>query len=268
MTIWDPEVYLARRDERARPFHDLLAHIHAGSPRAVVDLGCGPGNLTELLARRWPAAALRALDSSPEMVAAARQAGIDARLGDVTSWQPEPDADVVVCNAVLQWVPGHPQLLRRWASELPAGAWLAIQVPGNFDAPSHQAARRVAARSPWRDRIGGSLRGPDAVLDAAGYAELLAGAGCAVDAWETTYLHRLDGPNPVLDWMTGTALRPVRSALDDADWDRFRSELAPVLLDAYPPRPDGTTWLPFRRVFAVAVTTAVTPALTTAVTAR
>jgi len=252
--MWDPQAYLARRDERARPFHDLVARVHAESPRAVVDLGCGPGNLTRLLARRWPTASLRALDSSPEMVAAAREAGIDAQLGDVTTWRPAPDVDVVVCNAVLHWVPGHADLLRRWVRSLPAGAWLAMQVPANFDAPSHTAARRLADDPRWRDRIGDLLLGPDAVLDAAGYAELLAGAGCEVDAWETTYLHRLDGPEPVLEWMVGTALRPVRSALDDADWSTFRAELAPRLAQAYPPRPDGTTWLPFRRVFAVAVT--------------
>jgi len=252
--MWDPRAYLARRDERARPFHDLIARVYAESPRAVVDLGCGPGNLTELLARRWPSAALRALDSSPEMVAAAREAGIDAQLGDVTTWRPEPDADVVVCNAVLHWVPGHGELLRRWARELPSGAWLAMQVPANFDAPSHAAARRLAEDPRWRDRIGGLLLGPDAVLGAAGYAELLVGAGCTVDAWETTYLHRLDGPDPVFEWMMGTALRPVRSALDDAEWAAFRAELAPRLAQAYPRHADGTTWLPFRRVFAVAVT--------------
>ena len=253
-TLWDPQVYLARRDERARPFYDLLARVHAESPRAVVDLGCGPGNLTELLRQRWPSALVRALDSSPEMVAAARETGIDAQLGDVTQWRPDPDADVVLCNAVLQWVPGHPDLLRRWAAELPPGAWLAVQVPANFDAPSHAAARSLVEQPHWRDRIGGSLRGPDAVLDAAGYAELLADAGCAVDAWESTYLHQLAGPDPVLDWMTGTALRPVRSALDDEGWASFRAELAPQLRLAYPARADGTTWLPFRRVFAVART--------------
>ena len=251
---WDPQVYLARRDERARPFYDLVARVYAESPRAVVDLGCGPGNLTWLLARRWPSAVLWGLDSSPEMIEDARAAGIDAQLGDVTTWRPEPEVDVVVCNAVLHWVPGHAELLRRWARELPSGAWLAMQVPANFDAPSHATARRLAGDPRWRDRIGGVLLGPDAVLDAAGYAELLAGAGCTVDAWETTYLHRLDGPDPVFQWMVGTALRPVLAALDDAEWSAFRAELAPQLAQAYPQRADGTTWLPFRRVFAVAVT--------------
>lgn len=254
MTVWDPDAYLARGDERARPFYDLLARVHASSPRAVVDLGCGPGNLTRQLAQRWPGAAIRALDSSPEMVAAARAAGVAAELGGVEEWTPEPDVDVVVCNAVLQWVPGHGELLHRWATELPSGAWLAMQVPGNFDAPSHELARHLARQPRWRGALSGGLRGADAVLEPGEYAELLVEAGCEVDAWETTYLHRLRGPDPVLEWMTGTALRPVRSSLDDAEWADFRAELAPLLRSAYPPRADGSTWWPFRRLFVVAVT--------------
>src|SRR5437016_5421725 len=112
--MWDPSVYLAFADQRGRPFHDLIARIGADDPRRVVDLGCGPGNYTELLAARWPGAIVEALDSSPEMVAAARERGLVARVGDVTDWKPEPDTDVVVSNAVLQWVPGHADLLRRW----------------------------------------------------------------------------------------------------------------------------------------------------------
>lgn len=251
---WDPAVYLARGDERARPFHDLLARVLARSPRAVVDLGCGPGNLTVELARRWPDADVRGLDSSPDMVAAARELGVRAELGDVSSWSPAAEVDVVVCNAVLQWVPGHDELLRRWAGELPPGAWLAVQVPGNFDAPSHLAVRELVGLPQWRDRLAGTLRDPGAVLDPVGYAGVLAAAGCAVDAWETTYLHRLAGQDPVLEWLTGTALRPVRTVLDDAEWTRFLAELAPALRAAYPVRVDGTTWLPFRRVFVVART--------------
>jgi trans-aconitate 2-methyltransferase len=162
--------------------------------------------------------------------------------------------DVVVCNAVLQWVPGHADLLRRWATRLGGRAWLAFQVPGNFAAPSHVLIREHAGTERWRERLRGLLRDEHAVLDPAGYAAILADAGCAVDAWETTYLHRLTGPDPVLSWVTGTALRPVRTELDDAEWAAFTSELAPRLRAAYPPRPDGSTWFPFRRVFAVAHT--------------
>ncbi|RJO70963.1 trans-aconitate 2-methyltransferase [Nocardia panacis] len=251
--MWDPKQYLAFDDERARPFFDLVRRVGAASPRRVVDLGCGPGNLTRTLGDRWPGAALSALDSSAEMVSAALANGIDAAVGDVRDWRPEADTDVVVCNAVLQWVPGHAELLVDWVKWLQAGAWLAWQVPGNFDAPSHVAIRELAGMAQWRELLGSSgILEPRAVLDPAGYAELLAGVGCAVDAWETTYLQRLSGTDPVLEWVTGTALRPVRAALDDARWAEFRAQLAPMLRDAYPVRADGATWLPFRRVFCVA----------------
>lgn len=251
--MWDPTKYLAFADHRGRPFHDLVGRIGAREPRRVVDLGCGPGNLTETLARRWPDATVEAIDSSPEMVAAARALGIDAHVGDVADWSPEPDTDVVVTNAVLQWVPGHEELLRKWAGQLPAGAWLAMQVPGNFAAPSHVLIRRLAASASWREDLADVvLREDDAVFQPREYAELLAEAGCDVDAWETTYVQRLSGEDPVLAWLTGTALRPIRAALADDRWADFVAELTPMLRAAYPTRPDGTTWFEFRRVFVVA----------------
>ena len=251
--MWNPRQYLDYADLRARPFYDLLARVGAKTPRRLVDQGCGPGNLTAELTRRWPRATLEAFDNSPEMVAAANDAGVPATLGDVHDWKPEPDTDVVVSNAVLQWAPEHRDLLRRWAAQLPAGAWLAMQVPGNMGAPSHVLARELATSPEWSGSLAGvRLRGTEAVDDPGDYADLLTDAGCVVDAWETTYLQRLTGQDPVLEWITGTALRPVRDALTDADWQRFRQQLAPRLAEAYPRRPDGTTWFPFRRVFAVA----------------
>lgn len=247
--MWDPAKYLAFADHRSRPFHELVARIAATAPRRVVDLGCGPGNLTETLALRWPDAVIEASDSSAEMVGAARARGLDAHVADVADWKPAPDTDVVVTNAVLQWVPGHPDLLRRWMGELPSGAWLAMQVPGNFDGPSHQLLRELAATT-WRSELDGVLRDESPVLDPAGYADVLAVS--QVDAWETTYLQRLEGEDAVLEWITGTALRPVRAALDDERWAAFRAELAPLLREAYPVRSDGSTWFPFRRIFAVA----------------
>ncbi|KUH82216.1 MULTISPECIES: trans-aconitate 2-methyltransferase [unclassified Mycobacterium] len=250
--MWNAEVYLAFADQRGRPFFDLLSRVGADAPRRVADLGCGPGNLTVGLAQRWPRAAIDALDSSPEMVAAARERGIDAHVGDLRDWVPKADTDVVISNAALQWVPGHSQLLVGWAGQLPAGAWLAIQVPGNFDAPSHREVRQLARRDRWAEPLRDFPFGEGQVFDAAGYADLLTDAGCTVDAWETTYVHVLTGENPVLQWLTGTALRPVRSRLTGPEWDEFRADLIPLLDAAYPMRADGKTFFPFRRIFVVA----------------
>jgi trans-aconitate 2-methyltransferase len=250
--MWDPDVYLAFADHRGRPFFDLTAQIGAHNPRRVVDLGCGPGNLTQTLATRWPSAAIEAWDSSTEMVEAARQRGVDAHVGDIRKWTPQSDTDVVVSNAALQWVPDHSELLARWAGQLDAGAWIAIQVPGNFDAPSHQSVRDLARQPQWAEPLRDFPFREGQVDDPAGYAELLKRAGCTVNAWETTYLHELTGEHPVLDWITGTALSAVRSRLTPEQWERFRAELIPKLDAAYPRRPDGTTFFPFRRIFVVA----------------
>jgi trans-aconitate 2-methyltransferase len=145
-------------------------------------------------------------------------------------------------------VPSHPSLLPRWIAALPEGAWFALQVPGNFGAPSHALVRELLAEQ----QAGPALRGDDAVPSPAEYGELLSQAGAEVDVWETTYLHQLTGPDPVLQWISATALRPVRDALDADAYAAFRAELAPRLRAAYPARPDGTTWFPFRRIFAVA----------------
>jgi trans-aconitate 2-methyltransferase len=271
--MWDPAVYRRFGAERSRPFADLVTRVGAERPRAVVDLGCGPGDLTATLADRGPDARVTGIDSSPEMIAKAVagapaadsrvgdvRAGqparaVDFRVGDVRDWRPEPDVDVLVTNAVLQWVPGHAELLTRWAAELPPGAWLAMQVPGNFDAPSHRALRELSRSPEYADRLDGVVR-DDPVDDAAGYAALLTGAGATVDAWETTYVHLLPAggaEHPVLRWMEGTALRPIRAVLDDAAWVAFRSELGARLTTAYPAR-HGVVAFPFRRIFVVART--------------
>jgi trans-aconitate 2-methyltransferase len=239
--MWNPKAYLAFADQRGRPFFDLLARVGAESPRRVADLGCGPGNLTEQLARRWPDAALEAVDSSPEMVAAARERGIDAELGDITAWK------------ALQWIPGHAELMVCWTGLLEPGTWIAVQVPGNFDAPSHVAIRWLAEQEHWSKVLGDfTFRSPNVVETPMRYAELLTGVGCSVDAWETTYIHELSGENAVLNWISGTALTPVRDQLTDDQWQQFRVELIPLLDKAYPARRDGRTYFPFRRIFVVA----------------
>jgi trans-aconitate 2-methyltransferase len=248
---WDPDQYGRYADERGRPFHDLVGRIHANEPRRVFDLGCGPGNLTATLGQRWPAAQIEGIDSSAEMIAKAPSSErVRFSIGDIASWTPPADVDVVLTNAALQWVPGHPKLLRQWATQLPAGAWLAWQVPDNFRAPSHELMRQVADSPRWADQLGGVLRLDDAVLTPDEYAQLLMQAGFSADVWTTTYLHVLPGADPVLDWLRGTGLRPVLATLSEQDGAAFEHELGARLHDAYPSTPQGTL-LPFQRIFAV-----------------
>ena len=250
---WDPERYLAYADERARPFVELLARVAATDPRTVVDLGCGPGTLTGLLAERWPEAEVTGLDASPEMVAAARGRGdgVAYDVADLRDWAAaagEP-VDVLVSNATLQWVPGHLELLPALLGRVRPGGWLAFQVPGNFDEPSHTIRRELAEEAPYAAHTR-ALAAP-AGHDPGTYLEALAGLGCTVDAWETTYLHVLTGEDPVFTWVCGTSARPTLQALPDHLRPGFEAELARRLRAAYPPAAYGVV-LPFRRVFVVA----------------
>ncbi len=248
---WDPEQYARYSDERSRPFFDLVRRIDARAPRRVVDLGCGSGELTETLAARWPHAVVEGVDSSAEMIAAAPSGVARFSVGDVASWEQPADADVILGNAVLQWVKGHDALIRRWAAALPPDGWLAFQVPGNFESPSHALMRRLASSPMWAPKIGTVLRHADAVAEPTDYARLLLDCGLIADVWETTYVHRLQGPDPVLQWVRGTGLRPVLQALEADDAAQFEAEYAALLRQAYPVGPDGSTLFPFRRIFFV-----------------
>ncbi|WP_369132548.1 trans-aconitate 2-methyltransferase [Modestobacter sp. I12A-02662] len=254
---WDPSTYLRFAGERARPFADLLGRVGAVDPRVVVDLGCGDGSMTAALHRRWPRARVIGVDSSASMLAAAAEHAVPGHLtfvaGDVRDWRPEEPVDAIVSNAVLHWVPGHAALVTRWAADLTPNGWLALQVPGNQAAPTHALLAELTSSPRWAHQ----LDGPDdvldraAVLDPVGYLDLLTGAGLSADVWETTYLHVLTGEDPVLRWVTGTVLRPVLARLPDGDAAALTAEYAAALRASYPARPDGTTVLPFRRVFAV-----------------
>jgi trans-aconitate 2-methyltransferase len=255
--MWDPDQYQHFGDERSRPFFDLLARVGAQDPAVVVDLGCGPGTLTVALTRRWPGAVVRGIDSSAEMVEAARALPPSGgpRLsfvqGDVRNWEPDGGVDVIVSNAVLQWVPDHLAVLARWAGFLQAGGWLAVQIPGNYDQPSHLALRELASGGRWRSQLAGVQLNRQAA-DPAVYLDLLARAGFEVDAWETTYLHVLHGEDPVLDWYQGTGLRPVLAALPPGEAAEFLDDYRARMSEAYPAAAYGTVF-PFRRVFVVAV---------------
>jgi trans-aconitate 2-methyltransferase len=252
--MWDPEQYLTFASERARPFYDLLGRIGATAPEYVVDLGCGPGNLTAALADRWPAAEVLGIDSDAEMIAAASKrparSGLSFQLGDLRDWQPGRKVDVIASNAVLQWVPGHLDLLARWTAALAPDGWLAFQLPGNFDQPSHAILRELSQSARWRDRLSGVELNRQAA-DPAEYLDVLARLGLAVDAWETSYLHVLQGEDAVTEWYKGTGLRPVLTALAPAEAAEFVTEYSEQVRRAYPAAPYGTI-LPFRRVFVVA----------------
>jgi trans-aconitate 2-methyltransferase len=263
---WDPEQSALFGEERSRPFFELLARVRAADPIHLVDLGCGSGELTATLADRWPAAHIEGVDSSPQMIAAAERRavpGLRFTVGDIATWAPDQPLDVIVSNAALQWVPTHRELLPTWIEALNPGGWLAFQVPGNFAGPSHTVLRELCLSPRWRDLLGplplrtaapGVVHG-EPVSSPDEYLDLLARHGCrSVDAWETTYSQVMPGDDPVLEWVKGTALRPVLAALDQADpaaRAAFLEEYGALLREAYPPRPYGTVF-PFRRVFVVA----------------
>ncbi|MCW2846515.1 MAG: Trans-aconitate 2-methyltransferase [Marmoricola sp.] len=245
---WDPDRYAAFTDERGRPFADLVARIGATSPDTVVDLGCGAGNLTALLARRWPQARVLGVDSSAEMIRAAPTgAGVEFGVGDLRDWS--RPVDVLVSNAAFQWVPGHLDLLPRLLASVNPGGWFAFQVPGNFEEPSHTIRAELASEPAYVEHTAG-VASPDA-HDAATYLRVLRELGGEVDAWETTYLHVLTGPDPVFTWVSGTGARPTLQALPTDLRPGFEEEFKRRLREAYPEQ-DGAVVMPFRRVFVVA----------------
>jgi len=249
---WDPKIYLDFEDERTRPAVELLARVPDKSPERVIDLGCGPGNSTALLARRWPKAKLEGLDSSEPMLDQARRSGTAAQWmsGDIPGWAPTKRYDVIFSNAAIHWIPEQERLLPRLVSYLEKSGVLAFQVPGNFDAPSHALIRDVAAGGPWaaklrdvRNLVPGSMQG---------YYEILEPHTSHLDIWETEYLQVLSGEDAVFRWVSGTGLRPFLDALDGAEREDFVREYKARLDRAYPPRASGKTLFPFRRIFAVA----------------
>ncbi|MFD9392632.1 trans-aconitate 2-methyltransferase [Streptomyces sp. NPDC060000] len=255
---WDPGQYLRHAGHRARPFADLLARVPdlPGGPPRIADLGCGPGNLTAVLADRWPTARVTGYDSSSRMLAdAAAYAGarLDFAHADLTTWAPAETYDLLVSNAALHWVPGHLDAFAGWLDGLAPGGTFAFQVPHNIDAPLHALMRELGNSVRWKSRLGQVLRHEDSVHAPGVYLDRLARLGCATDVWTTTYFHVLQGDDPVLDWVKGTGLRPALDALadDPESRDAFVTEYRDLLREAYPSAGYGTV-LPFRRLFAVA----------------
>ncbi len=251
---WDPAQYLKFADHRLRPALDLLGRIAADGPRAVYDLGCGAGNVTRLLAERWPQARVVGLDSSEEMLAKARAACPAASFesADLTAWRPPVPADVLYSNAVLHWLDDHASLFPRLIAGLAEGGTLAVQMPRNHDAPSHTCMREAAEAGPWAAVVVPALR-HHPVAEPEVYYDLLRPLVSSLEIWETVYVQALEGENPVVEWTKGTALRPLLQAIEDGGQrEAFLADYAARLAAAYPRRADGRTLLPFRRIFIVA----------------
>ncbi|VVD65886.1 Trans-aconitate 2-methyltransferase [Pandoraea morbifera] len=252
---WQAAQYVKFEDERTRPVRDLVAAIPAPPERAlarVVDIGCGPGNSTEVLAARYPGAEVLGLDSSSDMIDAARLRLPQFRfeVADIATWQAGP-FDVVLANAVLQWLPDHATLYPRLIACLAPGGSLAVQTPDNLDEPAHRLMREVAADARWADRLRGVER--TARHGAAFYYPLLRTLCSRVDIWRTTYHHPLEGGAPaVVEWFKGSALRPFLARLDEGEREAFLSRYTDEIAKAYPALPDGTVLLPFPRLFVVA----------------
>jgi trans-aconitate 2-methyltransferase len=250
---WDPAQYLKFAGPRLRPALDLLQRIDAEAPRHVYDLGAGAGNVTRLIAARWPAAKVVGVDSSAEMLAkaAAENPHVEWQQADLSTWRPPVPADLIYSNAALHWLDGHDRLFPALFAGLAPNGVLAVQIPRNFGAPSHTSITDAALAGPWRRVLEPLLR-PSPVAEPGFYYDLLAPLAANLDIWETEYLQVLEGDNPVKEWTKGTWLTPLLAALDEPDRSRFEADYAARVAAAYPPRSDGKTLFPFRRLFMVA----------------
>ena len=250
---WSASKYSAFEQERTRPVRDLVAAIPTQDVRVAIDLGCGPGNSIEVLAGRFPKARVAGVDSSEDMLAAARKRlpGTAFQLADIGTWNPSESFDVILANASLQWLPDHGTLYPHLVSKLAPGGSLAVQTPDNLEEPAHRLARQVAADGPWASKIGG-IQHPER-HDAAFYVELLRPLSAAVDVWRTTYFHPLaGGPAAVVEWFKTSALRPYLGPLDEREKAAFLVRYLAGITEAYPTLSDGTVLLPFPRLFVVA----------------
>jgi trans-aconitate 2-methyltransferase len=251
---WDPRQYLRFERERTLPSRDLLGRVGGATPATIIDLGCGTGTSTVLLQERWPAAHVVGLDSSPEMIAAARINGarIEWTVGDVRTWTPATPFDLVFSNAALQWVPDHGAVFPRLFHHVAPGGTLAVQMPANFESPAHRRIRDVAAGARWADRWGPTLATPH-VESVEFYYDLLTSGSTGVECWITEYIHVFPSAAAVVEWVKGTALRPYLDRLPEArDQAAFLAEILDGVVAAYRPRPDGQVLFPFRRMFLVA----------------
>ncbi|WP_293807236.1 trans-aconitate 2-methyltransferase [uncultured Bosea sp.] len=252
---WDAAQYLRFEDERTRPSIDLLARVPLSDPKRCIDLGCGPGNSTELVAARYPDAVNEGLDSSPDMLEKARKRlpNLSFILGDVNTWSDAAGYDLIFANAVLQWLPDHEGLFPRLARSLTPGGGLAVQMPNNLNEPSHVAMREVAAEGPWAEKLANAKAERSAIGSFGDYRRWLIEAGCRVDIWQTTYVHALANLEAIAEWFKSTGLKPYLDRLTAEEQEDFLARYLERIAPHYPVESDGKVLLRFPRLFVVAV---------------
>lgn len=254
MLEWNPALYRRYEDERTRPAQDLLARVLLTEVSRVVDLGCGPGNSTELLVHRFPGAQVVGTDNSEAMLVSARERLPQARFefSDISSWQPETPPDLIYANAALQWVPDHATLIPRLFAALAPGGVLAIQMPDNRQEPTHRIMRELASEAPWANAIGDADKLRTGLLGIEGYYDLLAADAAKVDVWRTAYQHPMASGAAIVEWVRGTGLKPFVDRLTPQLQASYLAEYERRIDAAYPPRADGRRLLAFPRMFIVA----------------
>jgi trans-aconitate 2-methyltransferase len=253
---WSAEQYVKFEDERTRPVHDLLAVVPGGYAGDAIDLGCGPGNSTEVLRAKFPAARVSGMDSSADMIEAARKRlpQIKFSVADIAHWTDPGPFDVILSNAVFQWLPDHAGLFPALIRKLAAGGALAVQMPDNLDSPTHRLMRDIAADGPWTAKLAGAAAARTTLNDADWYYDLLRPSATRVDLWRTTYYHQLSGgAAAVVEWLKGTGLRPFLQPLDAAERAAYLERYMEAVARVLPAHTDGSVLLPFPRLFMVAI---------------
>jgi trans-aconitate 2-methyltransferase len=258
-TVWDANLYLKFADARMRPALDLMGRLdpaNAARPgHAIYDLGCGAGNITRILAERFPGAPVVGIDSSEQMLEKARSQTVDKRVsfarGDLAHFKPDAPPAILYSNATYQWLPGHIDMFPGLLKLLPSGGQLAIQMPRNHEAPSHALMRAAADAGPWASKLKG-IGGIARVEEPARYYDVLKPLSSELEVWETIYQQVLTGKDPVAQYTSSTGLRPFLEALAEPERTEFYQTYAKLIAKAYPTRSDGITLFPFRRLFIVA----------------